>query len=456
MTEELSEPEVWSPGVLEALAGHDGRLVHVILIATKPDIIKQAPLHPELVGRGELVLVCHTGQHYDERYSGGMLEEFGLPVDVHLGIDGSLSTKVAQMVDRFARVIARLRGLGLTPLPYIHGDTLTSMAIGVASYLNGVACVHVEAGIRTITPRAEILQGWLDDFRAGRFDWTAYAGAHRDPATYERGSREPFPEQFNTRVSDAGSGYHAAPVALDRDFLVDEGFPPDTVEVTGNTVVDATRAADADVDAVTVFEQHPQLRGGRFVRICIHRRENTEDEQRFRVLFDALELLVRRGRQVLFIRLFGTDAAIARWGLADRLAAMEREFPETFISSPVWPHYRDVVAAMRECAAVATDSGSMQEEMNILGIPCVTLRFGSDRGETLLAGGNVLAPPVDAAFVAHVIEQAMLHPELGSVEPLYGEQVSRRIVDGVLARAVPGQGLFRAEEARLGLPGRPS
>ena len=108
---------------------------------------------------------------------------------------------------------------------------------------------------------------------------------------------------------------------------------------------------------------------------------------------------------------------------------------------------------MRECAVVATDSGSMQEEMNILGIPCVTLRFGSDRGETLLAGGNVLAPPVDACFVARVIELAMEHPELGEVPPLYGEDVSRRIVDAVLARAVPGAGLFRAEESRLTLGG---
>ena len=160
---------------------------------------------------------------------------------------------------------------------------------------------------------------------------------------------------------------------------------------------------------------------------------------------------MRAGREVLFIRLFGTDAALERFGLTARLAALEAEFPETFISSPVWKNYRDVVAAMRECAVVATDSGSMQEEMNILGIPCVTLRFGSDRGETLLAGGNVLAPPVDAAFVARVIELAMEHPELGEVPPLYGEHVSRRIVDGVLARAVPGAGLFRAEEARLSL-----
>ena len=440
-----------SADLVARLSGEAGRLVHVVTIATKPDIIKQYPIYDELVARGELVLVCHTGQHYDHRYSGAMLEEFGLPVDIHLGIDGSLTAKTAQMIDSFGRVLTELRSLGLTPLPYIHGDTATSMAIGVASYLSQVACVHVEAGIRTITPRRDVLAGFLADFRAGTFDFEEYAAAHRESATYEKGSREPFPEQFNTRVSDAGSGYHAAPVELARQNLLDEGFPADTIDVVGNTVVDATRQAQADAQRATVFDDYPQLRGGRFIRICIHRRENTEDEQRFTVLFEAIEQLVNAGRSVLFIRLFGTDAAIDRFGLRDRLTALEKAFPESFISTEVWPNYRDVIAAMQECALVATDSGSMQEEMNILGVGCVTLRFGSDRGETLLAGGNILAPPVDSAFVVHVIEQAADRPQPVDVPNLYGEAVAASIVDGVLARAVPGPGLFRTEESRLGL-----
>lgn len=455
MTPASTGEPVLAADLVARLRPSAGRLAHVILVATKPDIIKQYPLYGELSRRGEVVLVCHTGQHYDHRYSGAMLEEFGLPVDIHLGISGTLSEKTAQMIASFGRVITALRELGLTPVPYIHGDTATSMAIGVASYVNQVACAHVEAGIRTITPTREFWERHLGDFRAGRFDFTAYAAAHREPSTYEKGSREPFPEQFNTRVSDAGSGYHAAPVELSRQNLLDEGFPADTIEVTGNTVVDATRAAQADAAAATIFETYPQLRGGDFIRICIHRRENTEDEARFRVLFDALESLVRRGRSVLFIRLFGTDAAIDRFGLRERLEKLEGEFPDTFISSEVWPHYRDVIAAMLECALVATDSGSMQEEMNILGVPCVTLRFGSDRGETLIAGSNLLAPPVDAGFVVEVIEGALAMPSLGEQPNLYGDDVTARIVDGVLARAVPGTdgrpGLFRAEEARLGL-----
>ena len=452
MTQEAFEVRTAiAPETLQSLVDSASPYVHVITIATKPDIIKQAPVYRELQRRGEQVVLCHTGQHYDERYSGGMLEEFGLETDIALRIEGSLHTKVSQMIERFGDVLDTLLAAGLTPIPYIHGDTLTSMAVGVSSYLHKVACVHVEAGIRTITPRAEVLASFYRDFQAGTFDWDAYAAAMRDSDTFERGSREPFPEQFNTRVSDAATGYHAAPVDLVRNFLLDEGFPADTIEVVGNTVADATVAARADAARATVFEEYPQLRSGEFIRICIHRRENTTDETRFRVLFDTLEKLVRGGRSVLLISLFGTETAIDHFGLRPRVEALQAEYPDTFIYSLVWPHYRDVIAAMLECALVATDSGSMQEEMNILGIPCVTLRFGTDRGESLLAGGNVLAPPIDSGFVATVIEHAIEDPRLRGVGNIYGTDASKQIVDGVLARLVPGQGLFRAEEARLGL-----
>jgi UDP-N-acetylglucosamine 2-epimerase (non-hydrolysing) len=437
---------------LTATADASGsRFVHVITIATKPDIIKQAPVYLELRRRGEQTLLCHTGQHHDHRYSGGMLEEFGIVPDVSLGITGSLAEKTAQIVQRFAAVLEALKAAGLTPIPYIHGDTATSMAVGVGSYVSRVACVHVEAGIRTLTPRAEVYERFIGDFHAGRFDWDAYAKAMRDPDTFERGSREPFPEQFNTRVSDAATGFHAAPVELDREFLLDEGFPADTIEVVGNSVVDAMASARADAERADIFTRYPQLEGGGFIRVCIHRRENTEDPARFEVLFGAIESLLRRGRRVLLISLFGTEAAIDAHGLRPRLDALVRDYPADFVYSDVWPYYRDVIAAMLECAAVATDSGSMQEEMNVLGIPCVTLRFGTDRAETVLAGANVLAPPVDSEFVAEIIEGALAHPELGETPGLYGEGVSERLVDEVLARLVPGTGLFRDERARLGL-----
>jgi UDP-N-acetylglucosamine 2-epimerase (non-hydrolysing) len=441
-----------SPERLDALAGGPSEFVHVITIATKPDIIKQAPVFHELRRRGEQVLLCHTGQHYDESYSGAMLEEFGLEYDVHLNIAGGTNAKVAQIVQRFGAVLESLLSRSLTPLPYIHGDTMTSMAIGVSAYLNRVACVHVEAGIRTLTPRAPVYERFYSDYRAGAFDWEAYRAALRHRDNFERGSQEPFPEQFNTRVSDAASGYHAAPVELAREFLLAEGFPASTIDVVGNTVVDATELARADAGRATIFGRYPQLRGGRFIRICIHRRENTMSRPRFGVLFDAMERLVRDGYSVLLISLFGTEQALDRFGLRTRLDRLVRDHPATFIYSPVWPNYRDVIAAMLECALVATDSGSMQEEMNILGIPCVTLRFGTDRAESVLAGANVLAPPIDSGFVTAIIEAAVDDPGLGRCDNLYGTQTARQLVDGVLRRLVSGAGVFLAEEDRLGSP----
>jgi UDP-N-acetylglucosamine 2-epimerase (non-hydrolysing) len=444
-------PSSFREGLAEELQNDQRQNVHIVLIATKPDIIKQAPVYHELKKQSELALLCHTGQHHDFRYSGGMEEEFGLTVDIHLTIDGSLHQKVAQMIERFGEVVAYLQSIGKTPIPYIHGDTSTSMAIGLASYMHRAACVHVEAGIRTLTPKKQVYKKFYEDFKAGTFDWNEYYAAMQDRSNFEQGSMEPFPEQFNTRVSEPASGFYAAPVELVKEFLISEGFTPDRIVVTGNTVADATVQAIADSEKSTIFETYPQIKGGRFIRFCIHRRENTQDEKRFTVLIEAMEKLVRAGEQVLLISLFGTETAIDQYGLRDRINALVNEFPETFIYSEVWPYYRDVIAAMRECALVATDSGSMQEEMNILGVPCVTLRFGSDRPESILAGGNVLAPPTDSDFVVEIIKGAIGNKDLASVGNIYGERVSEKIVTELLARLNRGENLFRTEEERLGL-----
>lgn len=445
----MKSPNYFEPSTIDKIGQSDKKLVHIVTIATKPDIIKQAPIYWELKKRGELVLLCHTGQHYDFRYSGGMEEEFGLDVDIHLRIEGNLNQKIAQMVERFGEVIEYLQSVNKTPIPYIHGDTSTSMAIGLGSFMHRVACCHVEAGIRTLTPKTSVYQKFYDDFKAGKFDWEEYYAAMQQRDNYELASMEPYPEQYNTRVSEPASGFHAAAVELDREFMISEGFDPKTIKVVGNTVADATVAAIADSEKSTIFKKYPQLESGAFIRICIHRRENTQDKQRFTILIDAMEQLIRDGHSVLLISLFGTEAAIDEFGLRQRIENLAKDFPNTFIYSDVWPYYRDVIAAMRKCAVVATDSGSMQEEMNILGVPCVTLRFGSDRGESFLAGGNVPAPPIDSTFVVEIIKGTISNKVMASVGNIYGTDVSEKIVDEVLALADDELGLFQTEEKRL-------
>src|SRR3989338_6025368 len=126
--------------------------VHLILIATKPDIIKQVPLYRELKNRGHLVLLGHTGQHYDENLSGGMLKEFGVEPDFNLNVRGSMHEVVSQIIGRLGYVIEELKKRGKIVIPYVHGDTTTAMAASNAAFCNGFASVHVEAGIRTLTP----------------------------------------------------------------------------------------------------------------------------------------------------------------------------------------------------------------------------------------------------------------------------------------------------------------
>ena len=432
--------------------------VHVVFIGTKPDIIKQYPVYKELAARGLQVVVCHSGQHTDFEYSEGMLLEFGMTVDVSfvMGDGLDLGARVAALITSANALFEAAGSTGHTLIPYIHGDTATSMGVSVAAYMNRVACVHVEAGIRTMTPRREFLMRHLEAFNAGAFDWPSYLAGHRLEETYVLGSKEPFPEQFNTRVSDAGSGFHAAPVELNRRFLQDEGFPPDSIAVVGNTVVDATIAARERSVGSRILETYPQLKTGKFIRVCVHRRENTNDCARFTCYFDAVESLLRRGHSILWVKLKGTDWALENWGLASRLKSLESEFPHTLLVTSVWAEYGDVIASFLSCALLATDSGSMQEEANTLGIPCVTLRFGTDRGESLLAGGNVLAPPVSAEFVAEVIESAFTDRSALRAEPLYGTDCASRLVDEVLARAKVGSGLFRSEEEVLRLPGTES
>lgn len=444
-------PSYLQPTAIEKIKNSKSKIIHIVTIATKPDIIKQAPLYQELKKRGETVLLCHTGQHYDFRYSGGMEEEFGLEIDIHLSISGNLNQKVAQMIERFGSVIEYLLNSEKTPIPYIHGDTSTAMAIGLGSILNRVACVHVEAGIRTLTPKKEVYEQFYNDFKNGTFSWEQYYQAMQIRDNFELGSMEPFPEQIDTRMAEPATGFFATPVEIDKEFLISEGYDKNKIVVVGNTVADATRQAIADSEKSTIFEKYPQLQNGKFIRFCIHRRENTQDENRFRILIESMEKLVKSGHSVLLISLFATEEAIDKYNLRDKINDLVANYPETFIYSDVWPYYRDVIAAMRTCAAIATDSGSMQEEMNVIGVPCVTLRFGSDRGESIIHGANILAPPINSDFIVEIIKGAINNKTMASVGNIYGENVSAKIIDEVLPRIDQNDGLFQSEEQRLKL-----
>lgn len=432
-------------GFLDALRRGKDFPIHLILIATKPDIIKQVPLYKELKKRGHTVILGHTGQHYDENLSGGMLKEFGVEPDFNLNVRGAMHEVVSQIIGRLGWILGELKSAGKTVIPYVHGDTTTAMAGSNAGYCHGFASVHVEAGIRTLTPD-------YSKFSMQNLDVATYRTFLTDRKNWLRGSQEPYPEQFNTRCSEAATGIHLAPVELDREFLADEGYSADRIFVVGNSVVDATEEAMSRARESTVFERHPLLAKGDFVRFCIHRRENCLSEHRFRAIYGAMKALIESGRTVLLINMIQTAAAFERFGLRAEVEGLAKKH-KNFIFSPVWAEYVDVVAAMSKAAVCATDSGSMQEEMNAIGVPCVTLRFGSDRSESAINGGNIIAPPVDPDGIRAIIEYAWDNKEMRKAPKLYGKNVSAVCVDSVEKVLKTGT-VFRSDEERLGFAKR--
>lgn len=425
-----------------------GEHVHLIVIATKPDIIKQVPLYVELKKRGHLAILGHTGQHFSENLSGGMLDEFGVEPDFNLNVRGSMHEIVSQIIGRLGAVIAELKKRGKTVIPYVHGDTTTAMAASNAGFCNNFASVHVEAGIRTLTPDYAKFQKPKAKSQ-NTFEVSEWYGFLQDRANWERGSLEPYPEQFNTRCSEAATGIHLAPVELDREFMLGEGFPEDRIAVVGNSVVDALKEAEGRVNDSDVFERHPILADGDFVRFCIHRRENCLSEKRFRAITGAMRALVEEGRKVLLISMIQTEMAFERFGMKAEIEELVKKHPN-FVYSPVWAQYVDVIAAMKRAAVCATDSGSMQEEMNAMSVPCVTMRFGSDRSESILCGGNIIAPPTDAGLVKRVIEFAWDHQGMRKAPKIYGENVSKKCID-VVERVLKEGEVFRTEDERLKL-----
>ena len=418
--------------------------MHIVFIGTKPDIIKQAPIYKELKRRGELVLLCHTGQHYDFRNSKAILDELEMKVDLNFKVKGTLAEKIGQIINQTSLLISGLRKSGKIIIPYVHGDTLTACGVAMGAILERVAPVHVEAELRTMTPKEKIYKKHLASYCAGKFNYETYRKDLRKLENFEIGSFEPFPEQIDTRIIDEVAAIRLAPNKLNSQLLEKERGVASGIAVVGNTISDAVQTAlnkpfcDPRI-AKMEFE-------GR-IFFTIHRRETCEDAKRFKIILEVLERILKQ-RKVLLIAhpmfLNGT-----RLHEKD-FVRIRREYHENLrILKPI-PYHTDTIKVISRCEAVVTDSGGVQEEANILGKTCITLRYGTDRVESVVSGNNILAPLVDSGFIFDIVNGALTVVEKND-QALYGKDVAKQIVDYVLSHIDNETGLFRTEEQRLQL-----
>lgn len=415
--------------------------VLAIVTGTKPDFYKQAPLVTEAMKRRIPSFVIDTGQHFDTTLGYG-IQEFNIRESVacNLQVRGNLMEKASELLLKFAMFgkIFKEKFPGRTILPVVHGDTLVA-GITPLSWLFGLGqkVAQNEAGLRSMSPKyvrkltlSEPNKGQIEDFVNSQFD-SNYWFIARD---------EPFPEQVDTWICSAGAQFFFAPTLLNRDNLIREGYPEDLIYVVGNSVVDAIEMKRRTKPQSSIFELYPELLSemaltssvkdaptmrDEWIRVDIHRRENLTPS-RFSVIVKSLIELVKAGYRVILIKLTATQHALDRYGLTDLLDMLQREYPRSFIQTPLWKEYGHVIEFLDSgrCWLELTDSGSMQEELLYFpGVNSVTVRLNTDRPETIFeAQGNVLAPPVSPEWIVEIVKQV----DQDKI-PLYGNKRKKKI-----------------------------
>ncbi len=418
----------------------DSKKILAIVIGTKPDFYKQAPLLLEAKRENLPVFVISAGQHYDDLLSYG-IKEFGLSGSIvcDLNIRGDLMEKSSDLILKFGNFGRYLKNSYPNQhiLPIVHGDTLVA-GMATLSWVFGLGqkVGQNEAGLRSMSPRIlktiKINQvpdkQFLEKFFLDQLnnDWLV---------TRE----EPFPEQIDTWVCSAGTKFFFVPTSLNRDNLIREGYPENDIYIVGNSVVDAIDLKRKTKPKESIFDIYPKLESGNWIRMDIHRRENLTFHRFNAIISGLIDLITKTEFKVILVLLNATISALNKYNLYSKLKNLEEQYSEKFIITNLWKEYGNVVEFLDsgKCWAEITDSGSMQEELLYFPKVCsFTIRLNTDRPETIFdARGNLLIPPISRFWFKEIISMIYEKREdygfdFDNKKQIYGKpgEVSRKII----------------------------
>jgi UDP-GlcNAc3NAcA epimerase len=347
------------------------------VIGNRPQFIKAAAVSGPLRAVADEVLV-HTGQHYDEALSQVFFDELGLPRPEHrldLG-GGSNAAQTARMLAALEPLLAGER----PALVLVYGDTNSTLAGALAAAQAGIPVAHVEAGMRS----------------------------------YDR----TMPEELNRVLTDHASALLLCSAEAPAAILRGERVAGD-IEVVGDVMVDVARLlgprAAARIEVLDRFGVVP----GAYLLATAHRAGNVDDPARLEAL---VALLTTVPGPVLLPLHPRTAARLDAAGLRGRL-----EGGGVVLAPPLG--YLDFTGLLHHARAVLTDSGGVQKEAYLAGVPCVTLRATTEWGETVDAGWNVLVD-LDASAAVRALER---RPP-AERPPLYGDGRAGERVAAALAR----------------------
>lgn len=357
-------------------------LVYVVA-GTRPNFMKVAPILRALAARSVPVRLVHTGQHFDPSMSDVFFRDLGMPpphAELHAG-GGTHAQQTAAVLVGVEKDLAAHR----PDVVVVVGDVTSTLAAALAAAKLGIGVAHVEAGLRSR-------------------DWT-------------------MPEEINRVLTDQLSDLLLIPSMDALPNLQREGIARERIAFVGNVMIDSLRYALRQPTAI--LGEH-SLAPKRYAVATLHRPANVDDREALDATLEALAAIGER-LPVVFPVHPRTTARAEALGLAQKMRAI----PGLETVAPVG--YNDFVTLMASAALVATDSGGIQEETTALGVPCLTLREGTERPITVEEGTNTIVGLDPARIGAEVDAILAGRGKAGRVPEGWDGKAGERIADALQA-----------------------
>lgn len=351
------------------------------VVGARPNLMKIAPLVEEMQRYPDLhQTLLHTGQHYDARMSQIFFDELGIPrPDIYLGIgSGSHAEQTARVMTAFEQVLLEHK----PDLVVVVGDVNSTLACTITAAKLLVPVAHIEAGLRS-------------------FD-------------------RAMPEEINRIVTDALSDLLFTTSRDADENLLHEGIPAEKIFFVGNVMIDTlykhrTRAQTLGTPA------RFNLQPGGYALLTLHRPSNVDEPEALKGILEAL-VNIQHDLPILFPAHPRTVRRLQEFGCQDMLAAA----PNLHLVEPLG--YLDFLDLMMHARLILTDSGGIQEETTILGVPCLTLRENTERPVTISEGTNELVGIAPQQIVAAAQKVIAGDSKVGRIPELWDGHAAERIV----------------------------